>query len=357
MASQLTDESAGLAASYRDWFIEFSQLSADFALERERFEHSKIRVAKLAIFDPVRRDIRLDLDILDSIVSDFRAGLNLMNAGRKVSQLDLFVVSRLGWLLLGVVQAENDGLELLFKYSIQSALIFLPFDMMALKARYLQKRLEELVEELREAELEVRKAEIKFAIHALIATAEELFTPLKLASRFGILVTEHLIDRWLGPEKPTTKQKNIGYIGFGTSVAKQVFETVHHIENPKMIFGHKVTIGHGTRSVANQLGKGATVGIFYLDLLEITETREHAAELSEALKETQHAYDDLREEIGKAKPKLALLYTLVQQWTREIEALRMDADLARKAFSEDKAELAWPRNYYPGQPMLWKFSN
>ncbi len=336
MASQLTDESQ--AQSYRDWFIECFQLSGDFALERERFEHSKIRVAKLGIFDPVRRDIQLDLDILDSIIFDFRAGLNLMDAGRKVSQLDLFVVSRLGGRLLDVVRCENDGLELLFKYKIQSELLFLPFDMMALKARYLQKRLEELVEELREAELDVRKAEKKFAIHALIATLEELFKPLKVLSRVDIVVSDILIERWLGPENPTAKQKTIGYIGLGTSGAKQVFEGVHQIEK-------------------YQLGKRATVGIFYLDLHEITETREHAAELSEALKDTQHAYDDLREEIRKAKPKLAFLYALVQKWTREIENLRNEADLVRKKFSEDKAELAWPRNYYPGQPMHWKFSN
>ena len=97
------------------------------------------------------------------------------------------------------------------------------------------------------------------------------------------------------------------------------------------------------------MGKVATVATFYFDYEEISEGTERVERLTELTEKVKRGYDSLVRVLEDNKPKIEEFLRAFDRWTRGIESIRENGDIARRKLSEDIDEYGYPRL----QPMAW----
>jgi len=319
----------------KDWYAEWQALNKKIDQEDHHFFQNRVRL-HLSLSSPLVDRIYDDFKALEKIAGDYSNGMTLIGNGRRPNKEKIGQVHDLYTLALIVVETENDTLDAMFKVGLAAAWIVFPVVLLQAQAQGMLQALEELRKELKKAEHEVSKARNKRAFHLAVAFVEAIFPEISLAARAGVFLSDVIVDKALGPPDPTTAQK---YVGIVTPGVKQFSEAVHNIP----------AYSHAAHEVAHNMGKVATVATFYFDYQEISEGTERVEKLTELTEKAKRGYDSLVKVLEDNKPRIEEFLRAFDRWTRGIESIRQNGDIARRKLSEDIDEYGYPRL----QPMAW----
>ena len=318
--------------SYQEWL----DMDRQAANEHRRLERG-VKLLKLDFISALRTRSEWDADRMDKIAYDYKQGMTLVAAGRRVNREKLIQVYGLYSLALAEVDSDNDVLEALIGIGLAGVMVIFPFVLLQAKAQAMLDAVKELQKELKKAESEVTKTKVKTGIHAVV-TLFEIFVPeLSLVARAGIYLGDVAMDKALGPKDPTTAQR---YVGDVTPGVKQISEAVHHIKD----------YSKETRELAEKTGNAATVATFYFDVEEIAEGSERVDKIKELIAEAKKAYDELIFVIQKNEPKLRQFEMVFQRVMISIGDARSEANMIRDQLMRDiqqygydtRNATAWP---------------
>jgi hypothetical protein len=326
--------------SYLDpgWYYEWTQMERQVDGEQRRYDSIQ-RLLKLSFISPLYDRIWSDFNLLIKIAKDYRQGMNFVIDGRKVSKVKIGQVHDIYTMALGVVEGENDVLEALWATGFAAAWVIFPFVLLQAQSQAMLDAIAELTKELKRAEREATKTVIKTSVHAAVVLFELFVPELALAARAAIYLGEVAIDKALGPEHPTAKQKIVGDV---TPGVKQFSEAVHHIPE----------YGKRAQAIAKKTGRAAIAVTFYFDAEELAEGYERVNQLKELLEKVQDAYTKLVRVIEDNKPMLEKFLAAFDRWTQTIESIRKTAGNVRGALSDEMAKAGYGQT----QVMVWSLT-
>jgi hypothetical protein len=319
--------------SYQQWL----DMDRQGENEHRRLERA-VKLLQLPFISPLRSRSEWDADLMDKIAYDYKQGMTLAAAGRRVNKEKLTQMYDLYSLSLGVMDSDNDVLEALVGMGLAGVMVIFPFVLFQAKANLMLDAVKELLKELKKAESEVTKAKIKMGIHAVVTAFELMASELALPVRAAIYVGEIVVDKALGPKDQTTAQK---YVGDVTPGVKQLSEAIHHIDK----------YSEETRAVAEKTGKVATVATFYFDVEEIAEGSERVEKIKELITEAKKAHDELLLVIRNGEPRLRQFAIALERVMTAIGNARDQADATRDELTQDIRQFRYDTRR--GHPLPW----
>jgi hypothetical protein len=315
---------------YHTW----QDLESQTRTEVKRYETAVRRLGSQA--QELTGRIYWDLRLLEKVAGDYREGLERIAAGKRVSKDQLDAVYEIYSLAVGVVELENDLLEIVWVSGFLTALVAFPFVVFEEQAKRLKKAIEVLQGLLKEARGVVKEAWAQGVLDTALLGITVLMPQLGIVAKLSMAVGSWVADEMLGTEKSphVAKADNAG------DVAAPALDIVESVDK----------FSDRTRRIAGKAGKVIEVAGLFFDADEINEAYKHAGEIESKMKQAERAYDDLRATIRKNRTQLTKLRVTFARAKKAADDARENAGNIRG--ERDKSVL---KSGYPTKaPILWR---
>lgn len=316
-------------------YVDWQELESQKRAQDERYARSERLMG--SYIKEVGDRIWEDQIVLDKIAQEYREGMTLVAAGKKISATQESYLFELYTLAIEVVDCENEILEILIACNIHYWMTIIPFPIIEAKAQKLAKRVKELTKMLEAAEKDQTEATAQLVINAAITAGTLAMPHLGLLTKVGITVGQYVLDELIGGEKSSA------VVSAASAPASGIGLTLDAIE--------KVTVIEGTaaQTLSKGLGGAVQVGGLFFDVDEVITAGRNAGVIRAKMLETKLAYESLKKDLLKQLQNVAMLKLALVIAELRMRDARKNAAIARAAL-----EAAMTANKYPKySPLRW----
>ncbi|MBL8232328.1 MAG: hypothetical protein JNL98_27780 [Bryobacterales bacterium] len=316
-------------------YVDWQELETQKRAQDERYARSERLMGNY--IKEVGDRIWEDQIVLDKIATEYREGMALVSAGKKISASQESYLFDLYTLAIEVVDSENEILEILIGCNIHYWMTIIPFPILEAKAQKLARRVKELTKMLEAAQKDQTEATAQLVINVAITAGTLAMPHLGLLTKVGITIGQYVLDEMIGGEKSSS------VVSAASAPASGIGLTFDAIE--------KITVIEGTtaQTLSKGLGGAVQVGGLFFDVDEVITTGRNAGVIRAKMIETRMAYESLKKELLKQLQNVAMLKLALVIAELRVRDAKKNAAIARAAL-----EAAMTTNRYPKySPLRW----
>lgn len=316
-------------------YIDWQELESQKRYQDERIARSERLMG--SYMKSVGYQIWADQRMLDKIAREYRDGMALVGAGKKINTTQESNLYDLYTLAIEVVDCENEILEILIGCNIHYWMTIIPFPILEAKAQKLSKKVKDLTKMLETAQSEQTEAKVQLALNVAVTAGTLAMPHLGLLTKVGITFGQYVMDELLGGEKSSAVVSGASAPASGIGLTFDAIEKVSVIE------------GSAAQTLSKGLGAATQVGGLFFDVDEVITTGRNVDQIRAKMLETKIAYESLKKDLLKQLKNVAMLKLAFAIAEFRVRDAKDNAQIARTALEDAMAANGYPKY----SPLRW----